>query len=747
MIEFRLNKMGGWNLETDLARFSSEVIKTTNASHSYKEAFASLFDVAKDNLSVFKMSFWRYSSGESAIVCDLTLGEVIDGVETGKAISLDSEIADFILSQLSQAIRVLSAREIRRKFPSETLAESRARTCYVVPLVLHSELLGALCFESDTDPYPEESLRKFEEYLGAVSLAYSAVKRETRGTKRLLQMRLLHQIAERALMRLDLKDILVSTVRLLKNYFLYYNAYIFIYRPEDDTLELQAVAGSYADKMKLPVQLSTSQGCIGRAFTTRNTYYCRDARTDPFYVQEVPGEVEALSELAVPIAQGNNVLGVLDVQANKPNAFDQFDIESMETLSSEIASSIIRAYDYEILKNYSKQLEVYQMQVEHDLRISEQILNMNLPQDYASPYVDTCLYFKAHHSIGGDVVLLRSAETYSYIVVGDVSGHGISSALISTSTYSYLSNALSKVPPVETLIRNFNNFWTENFKDVGYYATLFAGRLHNLTGNLEYINCAHPSPMVFQMSSGKVVCLEKALPPIGLFELDTDADIQRNWIKLGRNDKLLAYTDGLLREYPTPGKFKEEDLRVLFQQMGTYPHAIAHQFILWSIQNASRGISSADDEVLITFTYTASPAIGAYVETIEDTIALLHKVNVIGATMAVATDVLDDLVGILEETALALLARKKETPFRPRLFVQIDFLPKKFNLAILDANLFLKDEKMLETRETIPPLEDQLPSGTLKLIKNKLATVEIKKIEKGLLFVCQYERARTLARA
>lgn len=387
------------------------------------------------------------------------------------------------------------------------------------------------------------------------------------------------------------------------------------------------------------------------------------------------------------------------------------------------------------------------MQMEQDLKISEQILSINLPKDFASPYVETNFYFKAHHSIGGDIAILRSADIYSYAIVGDVSGHGISSALISTSSYAYLNNLLNKVPTPETLVHSFNEFWVLNFAEVGHYATLFVGRLHNLTGSMEYINCAHPEPIVYHSHSGNLDILERQLPPIGLFELQSDADIQRRWVKLERDDKVLLYTDGLLREYPTPGRFHEDDLKNLARRFGSYTACIFHQLVLAKMRKMTRGLSSADDEVLITLSYTGRPQIGGYIETVEDTISLLRKVNIIGTTISVSQGVLDALSEVLEETALALLARKKEAIVPPRLFVNVDFQPKKFSLMLLDANLFFREENLIDESFSIPPLEEQLPPGTLRLIKAKLGAIEIKKIERGLLFSCQLDRARALAQS
>jgi serine phosphatase RsbU (regulator of sigma subunit) len=402
----------------------------------------------------------------------------------------------------------------------------------------------------------------------------------------------------------------------------------------------------------------------------------------------------------------------------------------MNTLANELASAIMRARDYEILKNYSQQLEMYQTQIEQDLRISEQILHMNIPMEFVSPNLDATLHFRAHHSIGGDIVLLQLVGDYSYIIVGDVSGHGISSALISTSTFSYLDNMLAQGPTIESLVQNLNEFWVSNFHELGYYATFFAARLHNALGSLEYVNCAHPRPVLLQRNSGTLAALEHSIPPIGMFDLDKEASVSRQWVKLAPGDKLVLYTDGVLNEFPGQPAFTDQDLQLLISRFQHLPHAAFHQFVLWNMRKHRQGIKPDDDEVFLSLSYTAHPTVSHYVENMDQTLQLIQKISYLGKVLNLPTSQLIKLTGILEETVLALLARKREATLPPRLFIS------KFNLTMYDANLFLNEESFNETAGEIPPLERQLPREALKLVKSKLPEVEIKKLDKGLMFVC-----------
>jgi len=725
--------------DADLAAFIAEALTSLGKSQDLDTLFQVLFGVAENRLKAHGISFWLHNTSEHCIQCLNLIGEHPPSLAEGHTISLDDKAGSNPFSQLTRRVLAISGSDVPDQLGRFGILNESTQTIYLAPLFLGSQMLGVLLLESNEPVASGSSIELLEGCLPLLALAVSALSRDPIQDKRLLQMRLLHQITEKALMSLNLDDLLDSTARLLRNYFHYYNVYIFIYNPEKDILDLRAIAGEFEDRISLPMSLHTQEGCTGHAYRTHKTYYARDTRTDPEYRPEFSGPVEALSELAVPIMQGDNVLGILNAQANEPNSFDEFDIESMNTLGNELASAIMRANDYEILKNYSQQLETYQTQMEQDLRVSEQILNMNVPMDFVSPNLDSTLHFRAHHSIGGDIVLLRLSGEYSYIIVGDVSGHGISSALISTSTFSFVDNMLTRSPTVEAVVLSLNDFWTVNFRDLGYYATFFIGRVHNATGAMEYVNCSHPRPILYQNSSGMLTTLDNTVPPVGLFDLDEEAQVSRQWLKLSPGDKLALYTDGLLSEFPTPSRFSESDLHTLISRFSNLPHPIFHQFVLWNLRKMRRGLKPDDDEVFLSLSYSSLPKVGHYLNSMDQTLKLIRKVGRLNLGLNLPGVALGRLMTVLEETALALLARKRDDGPPPRVFVSIDFQPKRFNVTLLDANLYLAEENLLEIDGAVPPLEKQLPSGALQMVKNKVPDVQIKKIEKGLLFVCPLE--------
>ncbi|MCC6192554.1 MAG: GAF domain-containing protein [Anaerolineales bacterium] len=87
-------------------------------------------------------------------------------------------------------------------------------------------------------------------------------------------------------------------------------------------------------------------GIIGRAFTTGQTQLVAQVLSDPDYVA---GRPETRSELAVPLRRGERVLGVLNLESDRPGAFGPEDVQLAESLADAIALVLDNAHLYQAI--------------------------------------------------------------------------------------------------------------------------------------------------------------------------------------------------------------------------------------------------------------------------------------------------------------------------------------------------------------------------------------------------------------
>jgi phosphoserine phosphatase RsbU/P len=119
--------------------------------------------------------------------------------------------------------------------------------------------------------------------------------------------------------------------------------------------------------------------------------------------------------------------------------------------------------------------------------------------------------------VGGDFFDVVTDGRSLSIALVDVSGKGISAAILASTLQGMLYLQLSLGQPLEEIATLINSYLCG--KNVGKYATMVLLRLHS-DGSLEYINCGHIHPRLHSCSSG-VQRLETTNIPVGLLPDET----------------------------------------------------------------------------------------------------------------------------------------------------------------------------------------------------------------------------------
>lgn len=97
----------------------------------------------------------------------------------------------------------------------------------------------------------------------------------------------------------------------------------------------------------------TAAGLTARVLRERRTVHVPDVTRDPDYLALVPG---TRSELLVPVLSGDEVVAVLDVESDRPHAFDHGVVLMMETLADGIAITLRNAELFRALEESHERL-------------------------------------------------------------------------------------------------------------------------------------------------------------------------------------------------------------------------------------------------------------------------------------------------------------------------------------------------------------------------------------------------------
>ena len=92
-------------------------------------------------------------------------------------------------------------------------------------------------------------------------------------------------------------------------------------------------------------KIARGRGLVGRAGETNTPVLVENTSLDADWLPN-PLLPETKSELAVPIAIGDRVLGVLDVQQNIINGLKQEDVDLLQSIANQVAIAIQNARSY-----------------------------------------------------------------------------------------------------------------------------------------------------------------------------------------------------------------------------------------------------------------------------------------------------------------------------------------------------------------------------------------------------------------
>jgi len=186
--------------------------------------------------------------------------------------------------------------------------------------------------------------------LGVVTDVSERILAEEEQRQRTAEMELLNELGGEIASVLNLDDVLNRSVKLIQERFNYDHVGLFLHDIEAGFLVLKARAGQYAplfpDEHRLPI----GQGMVGWAAESFETVLSNNVETEPHYINLFPDLIRTRSELSIPITAGEALLGVLDIQSENLDSFEDHDRIVMETLVDQMAAAIENARLYEAVQ-------------------------------------------------------------------------------------------------------------------------------------------------------------------------------------------------------------------------------------------------------------------------------------------------------------------------------------------------------------------------------------------------------------
>lgn len=201
----------------------------------------------------------------------------------------------------------------------------------------------------------------------------------------------------------------------------------------------------------------------------------------------------------------------------------------------------------EQLRESNAQLEKRQMEIEAELSLAARVQQSLAPQNLVWNDVSVETYYNPARTIGGDFgVVFPHSDDVLTILMCDVSGHGIGSALMANRIYSETLHQLERKVGPDTLLRHVHDFVHDRIATDGFYFTMAAMRFSRCGRRATFAAAGHPPAML--VSSGGVRLLESQNGILGCLA-ETAPTESVDEIELTSGDRLILYTDGLVEVF------------------------------------------------------------------------------------------------------------------------------------------------------------------------------------------------------
>ncbi|MGA8554148.1 MAG: SpoIIE family protein phosphatase, partial [Candidatus Acidiferrales bacterium] len=425
------------------------------------------------------------------------------------------------------------------------------------------------------------------------------------GSRELYHLGVLLEVARTLGTGLSLEDVLTAVV----------DAAIQVTRTErgvlllaNDKQELQTVVARDSQRGTLrPDQLQVSQSVVKRVAQTRRELIVSDTGQNEMKAQESVARLELHTVIAIPVdklpvietldatisTRQGELLGVLYLDSHIPSsAFSDLDRDVLRTLAREAATVVENARLF--ASSRAKQ------RLDHEIEIASQIQKNLLPKSLPDlPDVSVAGSTLSCHSVGGDCfdVIDLGGGRHGFFV-GDVSGKGISAALLATLLQGVFFTTAAMDISLPGVFSRVNQYLCERSGE-DRYATVFYGILDKM-GRFEYVNAGHVPPLL-KRKKGGLEGLGSANFPVGMFQ---EAEYQSARIQVEPGDFLVIYTDGVSEACNTKNElFEEARLRQILEDFAGTTGTQLGDAIREGMRAFCEGAAQSDDITILVIEY------------------------------------------------------------------------------------------------------------------------------------------------
>lgn len=221
-----------------------------------------------------------------------------------------------------------------------------------------------------------------------------------------------------------------------------------------------------------------------------------------------------------------------------------------------------------------------------EMQLAAKIQTVLLPSKPELPGYEIAASLEPADEVGGDYYDVISVGGYNWLVVGDVSGHGVTSGLVMMMVQTAIHTVLLENPNVEPchLISMLNRMICTNLEKMGDSKHMTIVVLASITDGHFSFAGHHEDILIWRTHTGQVERVETTGMWIGIMP-DISDMLHEDMLKLELGDCMVLFTDGITEARDINNNlFGDDRLVKVIEESGNVSAAQVHANILASLQ-------------------------------------------------------------------------------------------------------------------------------------------------------------------
>jgi PAS domain S-box-containing protein len=205
------------------------------------------------------------------------------------------------------------------------------------------------------------------------------------------------------------------------------------------------------------------------------------------------------------------------------------------------------------LREVNTKLEERHQEIQEDLKLAARVQQSLAPKSLVWGGVRVETFYHPVRTIGGDFGLVSSLDDhYLNLLVCDVSGHGIGSALVANRIYTEMMTQLRAGSALDAMLTQLNRFVMHNIGSSVFFFTVAAARIDRPGRRMVFAGAGHPPAMIAH-NGAEPRLLESRSMVLGALPEAVDAEATLD-VDLDAGDRVVLYTDGITDVFNSRGE-------------------------------------------------------------------------------------------------------------------------------------------------------------------------------------------------